>query len=405
MTVPSLIDFSAAQLMVIRRMCAADCNNLEFDAFLNMCRARGLNPLLKHIYAMVLNKEQKKDNKGNVISKPRQLVIIVSVDGQRVIANRSGNYRPDDRPPRFEIDPDLQSATNSIGLISCEVAVHIFAHGAWFPVPAIAYYEEFAPIVEEWAEDETGKRRRTGKLALDPKKPQWKKMPRVMLAKVAEMQALRRAFPDDFAGLYAEEEFDKSTSDMNASDIIAEAEREERQQLVGGPGIMVDWMSGGPLEKVALGQFFDRSMAFLKDVSGSPATIQSWMERNRHGLRDFWGYSKGDADELKRQLEKAKAVTVEPELDDEAPNPAKPARAKESKGAPAKDQILPALRVRTDEAKEPEGAPDVLRGDHKGLRKLAPQPPISTPERGASSRMAPGRSGPLRQRDEPSGGK
>mgnify|MGYP001606476973 CR=1 FL=1 len=314
MNVPVLIDFNASQLMVIRRMCAADCTDIEFDAFLNMCRARGLNPLLKHIYAMVLNKEPKKDKDGNIVGKPRQLVIIVSVDGQRVIANRSGNYRPDDKPPRFEVDDDLKGPMNPAGLVSCEVAVHIFAHGSWFPVPAVAHWDEFCPTTEEWAEDETtGRRRATGRVALDPKKPQWKKMPRVMLAKVAEMQALRRAFPDDFAGLYSEEELDKTTSEMSASEILAEAEREQRQQLVGGAGIMVDWMSGGPLEKVPLGQFYDRSMSFVKDAAGSPKTIQAWMDRNRHGLRDFWGYSKGDADDLKRELEKAKAVIVEPE--------------------------------------------------------------------------------------------
>ena len=75
MNVPVKIDFSKSQLQVIRTMCAKDCDNNEFDLFLEMCRARGLNPLLKQIYAMVLHKDSKDPK------KPRQLVIIVSIEG------------------------------------------------------------------------------------------------------------------------------------------------------------------------------------------------------------------------------------------------------------------------------------------------------------------------------------
>lgn len=313
MNAPAIIDFNKPQLQTIRAMCARDCNALEFDAFMEMCRMRGLNPLLKHIYAMVLHKDK---------ADKRQLVIIVSVDGQRVIANRTKNYRPDDRPPRFEIDPDIKtdpvaSLLNPAGLVSSEVAVYTFSHGGWFPVPQVAYWEEFAPYEEEWADLPSGKRGRTGRLFL---KPTWRKMPRIMLAKVAEMQALRKAFPDDFGGLYGEEEMERAiiaanTLDLTPSQMLDEAAREQRMELLGGPGTMVDWMSGGPLEKIPFGQFFDRSMEFLKSAEGSPLTIRAWEDRNRISLREFWGHSKGDADELKRQIDLAKAVLLEPEIE------------------------------------------------------------------------------------------
>ncbi len=383
MTVPVLLDFARNQILTIRQTCAKDCNDTEFNLFLEMSKARGLNPLLKHIYAMVMSKDDPKK---------RQLVIIVSADGQRMIANRTGDYRPDDRTPRYDIDPDLKSDLNPAGLISAEVSVYVYRHGGWFQAPGIAYWDEFAPLEQEWGDDPaTGKRKPTGKLYL---KPNWKKMPRIMLAKVAEMQALRKAFPDYFAGLYGEEEMEKAMlqdqySDLTPSQLIEEVQREHRAQLLGGPGILVDWLAGGELEHVPLGQFFDRVSGWLADMALSPAVVASWANRNRQGLNQFWGHHKGDADELKRRIEKAKAVIVEPE-------PAKETQG----GAAAKDQILPALRGGADQAAKPEGAPAVFRGHHKGLSKLAGEPPIPTEQRGAPSRMAPGGSRAPRHRDK-----
>lgn len=378
MNVPVLLDFNRAQLAVIRQQCAKDTNDSEFNLFIEQCKARGLNPLLKHIYAMVLHKDSKDPK------KPRQLVIIVSVDGQRVIANRTGNYRPDDRAPRFEIDPDLiDPLTNPAGLISCEVAVYTYSHGEWFPVPAIAYWNEFVPLVDEWAEDPaTGKRAPTGRKIIDPKKGNWRKMPRIMLPKVAEVQALRKAFPDDFSGLYGEEEMDRAeTLDLTASEILEEAAREHRLSMVGGPGTMIDWMDGKSLDKVPIAQLHDRACQWLRDTSGSPGLVSAWVERNRHALNDLWAYSKGDADDLKREIEKAKATIVEPGEENET------------------SSSLPPLRLRDlDEAEKPKASSTFLRGGDKGVSQLAGDiPPISTGRPRSSPGVAPGKGKPPRR--------
>lgn len=314
MNVPVKLDFSRSQLQLIKNTYAKDCNDQEFSLFVEMARARGLNPLLKHIYAMVLNKDSKDPN------KPRQLTLIVSIDGQRTIANSTKDYRPDDRPPRFVVDDDLRDPqTNPQGLISCEVAVYVHRHGEWFPVPAVAYWEEFAPLVEQWAEDSTGQRRPTGKFILDPRKGNWRRMPRVMLAKVAEMQALRKAFPDGFSNLYAEEEIDKSHSiDLTASEILEQARAEDRQRAVGGVGIILDWMAGGPLEKVPMGRVHDRIMGWVKEVGPTALTIHKFKERNRDSLREYWNFNEGDghalAEELEKAMDAARAREPEPEI-------------------------------------------------------------------------------------------
>jgi len=345
MNVPQLLEFSRGQLQVIRTMCAKDCNSLEFDLFLEMCKARGLNPLLKHIYAMVLNKD-KPDK--------RQLTIIVSVEGQRHIANRKGDYRPDDKVPRFETDSDLKDPlTNPIGLISAEVGCYIHRHGGWHYVPHIAYWEEYSPTIEEWAEDPaTGQRRPTGRIVLDPRKGNWKKMPRIMLAKCAEFGALRKAFPDDFGGLYGEEEVDRAHSiDLTASEILAEAAQEERIKRIGGTGFIMDWMAGGPLESVPAGQFVDRCLAWLRDAEGSPETIAAWESRNNAAFKQFWGTNPGDALALRVKIDKAKAVLA-PEAE---PVPVKkPAKAPAAKKT--KDDKLPPLRLKENHDREKDSS-------------------------------------------------
>jgi hypothetical protein len=92
--------------------------------------------------------------------------------------------------------------------------------GNWFPVAGEAFWDELAPIRDEWEENpETGKWQNTGRQVLDGgggstsnsgSATGWQKMPRLMLQKCATMQALRAGWPDAFGGIYAEEEMDRA---------------------------------------------------------------------------------------------------------------------------------------------------------------------------------------------------
>lgn len=280
------------ELALVKRTVAADTTDDEFNIFANYCKTLGLNPLRRQIYALVYNKNDPKK---------RKMSIIVAIDGFRSVAARSGNYRPDDEEPRYEYADTAKSPTNPLGLVKAVVKVWQFSHGQWFPVTAAAYWDEYAPVKEEWSEGEDGKRRPNGKKTLDGK---WPTMGRVMLAKCAEALALRKAWPEDFSNVYAPEEMDRASEDMLPAEAAAAGAVNERMQRIGGSkAIAVDWLDNNPIEPVQVGSFADRVIAFLDANRDEPSMIGQFEVRNRHALREFWAMSPGDALELKKIME------------------------------------------------------------------------------------------------------
>lgn len=162
------LDFSGEQLELIRRTVAAGATDDELAMFLHQCRKTGLDPLARQIYCIV-----RKTRDG------QKATIQTGIDGYRLIAERTGQYAGSDKPvfEDWEV-ADLRSAT---------VTVWKLFNGERVPFTATAYWSEFYP----------GQGQYTG---------MWDKMPRLMLAKVAESQALRKAFPADLSGVYVEEE-------------------------------------------------------------------------------------------------------------------------------------------------------------------------------------------------------
>lgn len=137
-------------------------------AFIALARRRRLSPEEKQIYLV------KRGDKWSMET---------GIDGLRLIADRTEAYAGRDLPVFGEaIDghPDSASFT-----------VYKIVQGQRVPFSAIAFWEEFRPKDDRQAF-------------------MWKQMPRHMLAKVAEAQALRSAFPADMSGLYIEEEMQQA---------------------------------------------------------------------------------------------------------------------------------------------------------------------------------------------------
>lgn len=290
----ALIALKPQQIELIRRTVASDCNDSEFDLFMEAAKSYGLDPFRKQVIPLVFSK-------GN--AEKRRMSIVVSRDGLRVIAQRCADYRPASEKAEIEYDENLKGPTNPKGIVSATVRLwKQDKRGDWFPVVGEAYWDEFAPVADEWAySQEEGKRRPTGNKVLDAS-GNWARMPIVMITKCAESQALRAGWPDQFGGLYAEEEMDQALAkDMTASQIVEHEAQDRRMRLAGAKDAITFSFDGTKLENVPLGRIADKCAEFIGE--SDPEQAYQWSLRNAEPLREFWARAPADALEVKKLLE------------------------------------------------------------------------------------------------------
>jgi phage recombination protein Bet len=289
-------DMTSRQIALVKTTVAKDTNAEEFNLYLEVANAKGLDPFLGQIIPMVFNKDK---------ADKRKMTIIISRDGQRVIAQRCGDYRPASEPVIYDTDKTLMSPLNPQGIVSATTYLwkQDQKSGEWFKVAGQAFWEEFAPVSDEWVYDEAaGKRKPSGKKVLDSS-GNWCRMPRLMIAKCAEMQALRAGWPEQFTGMYDEAEMDRAkVLDLSASEIVEHEKTQSRLQAIGGADtITVTWGDNWALENVKVGEFADRVAEFIK--AEPKEKILKWRDANREPLRQFWARHPGDALEIKKMLE------------------------------------------------------------------------------------------------------
>lgn len=152
-------------------------------AFLAHCQRTGLDPIARQIYA---------------VERGGKWTITVSIDGFRLVAQRSGQYAGQ-TPVEWTGDgvswsdvwlPDVPPAAARVG---------VRRRGFDEPLFAVARWKSYAVMVPNYV---------NGTKSGEKLSPMWERMPDLMLGKVAEALALRRAFPMELSGLYTEEELD-----------------------------------------------------------------------------------------------------------------------------------------------------------------------------------------------------
>jgi phage recombination protein Bet len=291
------VDFTDAQLKLIRRSVARMCTAAEFDEFMAVASQCGLDPLRRQIAPLILSPDD---------ADRRRLIPWTTIDGLRVIAARHKDYRPMEAPPVIEYEPSLvDEMKNPLGIVRAEVRAWKLADNEWHAVAGEAWWEEFAPLRQAYfppsCDQADARHQKDGSGAV--LEESWRRMGRVMIAKCAEAQALRRGWPDLLSGLYGEEELAGfRLSQRTASELMRQSEEEVVRQrramrtlwFVAAPGARFQ-----PVRVNDVREFVSAIYLSAKSV----AEIKRFEEDNRASLATYWDWMPQEAFDLKAMSE------------------------------------------------------------------------------------------------------
>lgn len=175
---------TADQMDILTKTICKGANQDELRLFIMVAKSTGLDPFTKQIYAI---KRYDSQQKKEVLS------FQVGIDGLRLIAERTGQYEGQTEPQWCGEDGVWKDVwLSNSAPAACKVGV--YRKGFKSAVFGVVKFSSFVQKTREGNHTSF-----------------WAKMPEVMIAKVAESHALRKAFPQELSGLQVEEE----TSEMD----------------------------------------------------------------------------------------------------------------------------------------------------------------------------------------------
>lgn len=187
-----LADLTKEEQASLRNDVCPDASDAHINYFLRVCHARNVDPFSGLLY-MQLRSYKGKTKAG----------ISPTIDGARAAAARTGSYGGSDEPEFDTEDADKPPAW-------CKVTVYRVVKGVRCPFTSKCRWREFVPS--------------------PPNDFQWKAKPFHMLAKVTEMQSLRKAFPELVGG-------------ANEDDYEVEVEDAPKEESSGNSRLALEWQN------------------------------------------------------------------------------------------------------------------------------------------------------------------
>ncbi len=172
-------DWTPEQIQLLKNTVCKNATDAEFKVFCYAVKRSALDPFMKQIHCV--KRYNKTENRWD-------MAIQVGIDGYRLIADRTGLYAGSD-DPIYDDEFSPKKAT---------VTVYKIVAGQRCAFTASARWDEYYPG------DKGGF--------------MWRKLPCLMLGKVAESLALRKAFPAELSGLYTNEEMDQAQTDPSQTE-------------------------------------------------------------------------------------------------------------------------------------------------------------------------------------------